>query len=1230
MSDTSPPVPAPAAPEEDDSGPAAVNSATSLVDGVSADPHNDGASSASESSVAAVCGSELAMPSSASPSPSASSTTSGSSADSAKPINAARTTARRAASLSAPSVPPTAAVSAPYLILSVESPSGRTARVEATASDLVLEVRQFLLSCPETCEYTAYHLTHQGVPLNDYAELGSYESLMRTAGSGAVELLKIAPEFYDERGVRMHVKRVRDMLVSPPHHVQSSLVLTLDDMQDKERRRKAQDKDREAAAKRKGKDHPADDDASTPEQPTDDATAASSPSPSPSSSFSLTDFFSHAHAVPSVPPPLPCLHALTYSAFNPPPGNRRLRGDLLYVEVHTLEAHSLHVTASVDGFFVNQSTAAHFDPLPAAASYASSTLVELLRRASPLFAARFATMINRRILMHPFQQSEVVGSEVRTWLVKAEEWRADAGRAEDALLSSYGMDVRGVLRDWNEEVQACMELLCLSEDERIRRDAHLQRVYTEYVQAAREGVVAILDGHITPVNALDPLRQHVWVFNSIFFSHALDARDLYPAQWGDRVAHKQANADIHGAELLMNLHLPGLHSLATALIDYRGHRLIAQSIIPGIFHSDTASKHVYGSMDQGQTVLFDADIHSLMQPLARAAHLGVHDVYDAKGDKATLVTAVDTKGIVGSDHRAYALDLMRTTPRDAQRRELKDVWAVLRFALVERYVRRAAMDRLFSVGAEDDGGPREERQLRQYLEQQMQGNRAVDSQYIDLVHQQAFHPDLFLHTKHPLVREAEVQPAVDEAVALSTFLTSSVVPSFVASIAQLDFVPADGEDLTRMLHEAGINVRYLGDVCREAEKRGLRFLVWMAELEMVVRGVKCIVREELRDINGEKKGRVESWYYGSVLVRALNAVVGRRALGTAASEDDLQAAAQLMQTLREERDRERGLVEVDGAKEKKAGKKGKKAAAASAVRVHNHDGRKHSVDPLHPVNLWVAVREAVQEKFEFTLPPALPLSPQEKLVLLRSVCRRLGVVLVARELDFGADEPLGIADVSDLVPVVKTMAVVNEDCEQLVHSAVASMQQGHLTFAYQYLSDALTSHNHVYGPMHPRTANAYHLQALACYHGGDIGAAVDNQQRSLIILERCVGVDDARTAHAHLALSLYLQSAGHTDAALVHCGHARWIYELLGGEHSLYLAAACMNTAMLLQTRGRFQDALRFSEDALKKNIQALGDHHVHVGLRSVPPSHTRGTRQCAGMVDGADVMRKTLLQCFG
>jgi len=49
---------------------------------------------------------------------------------------------------------------------------------------------------------------------------------------------------------------------------------------------------------------------------------------------------------------------------------------------------------------------------------------------------------------------------------------------------------------------------------------------------------------ILPLNPLDAEKCHMYIFNSIFYSHALDARDIYTDIGGDKAAHKAANNDL--------------------------------------------------------------------------------------------------------------------------------------------------------------------------------------------------------------------------------------------------------------------------------------------------------------------------------------------------------------------------------------------------------------------------------------------------------------------------------------------------------------------------------------------------------------------------------------------------------------------------------------------------------------------------------------------------------------
>lgn len=48
--------------------------------------------------------------------------------------------------------------------------------------------------------------------------------------------------------------------------------------------------------------------------------------------------------------------------------------------------------------------------------------------------------------------------------------------------------------------------------------------------------------------------------------------------------------------------IEGLHTIGTVVVDYRGVRVIAQTIIPGILEKNQEESIVYGSNDNGKTV----------------------------------------------------------------------------------------------------------------------------------------------------------------------------------------------------------------------------------------------------------------------------------------------------------------------------------------------------------------------------------------------------------------------------------------------------------------------------------------------------------------------------------------------------------------------------------------------------------------------------------------------------
>ena len=77
-------------------------------------------------------------------------------------------------------------------------------------------------------------------------------------------------------------------------------------------------------------------------------------------------------------------------------------------------------------------------------------------------------------------------------------------------------------------------------------------MYTDFLQAAIAGAQAIIEGKLASLNPNEPAKQHVFVYNGIFFSYAIDLptsyRDLTSSD--QFPSYTQANHDLNGLRQL--------------------------------------------------------------------------------------------------------------------------------------------------------------------------------------------------------------------------------------------------------------------------------------------------------------------------------------------------------------------------------------------------------------------------------------------------------------------------------------------------------------------------------------------------------------------------------------------------------------------------------------------------------------------------------------------------------
>ncbi|XP_022255946.1 clustered mitochondria protein homolog [Limulus polyphemus] len=197
--------------------------------------------------------------------------------------------------------------------------------VQVSSAELVQEIHQLLMDREDTCHRTCFSLQLDGITLDNFAELKNIEGLKE----GSV--IKVVEEPYTMREARIHVRHVRDLLKSlDPADAYNGVdcsslsflnVVTQGDILEKKKSRPD----------------------SVDCTPPDYIMPGSKERP----------LVPHQPQAKEQKGPQ-ALKVLTTSGWNPPPGIRKLHGDLLYLYVATLEDKRVFVTASTRGFYVNQ------------------------------------------------------------------------------------------------------------------------------------------------------------------------------------------------------------------------------------------------------------------------------------------------------------------------------------------------------------------------------------------------------------------------------------------------------------------------------------------------------------------------------------------------------------------------------------------------------------------------------------------------------------------------------------------------------------------------------------------------------------------------------------------------------------------------------------------------------------------------------------------------------------
>ncbi|XP_046876436.1 clustered mitochondria protein homolog [Hypomesus transpacificus] len=1076
----------------------------------------------------------------------------------------------------------------------IQAPGSETFDLQVSGQMLVFELQQVLLDHELTCHRTCFSLQLEGATLDGLTELRSIPSLLEGA------LLKVVEDPYTVRDARLHLRHVRDLLRGlDPTDAHNGLngcslsylgLYTQGDMET-------------GARKGPGQDSPN-------YTPPDYILPGSKDRPLMPLQPMREDW-----------KPLQCLRVLTVSSWNPPPGNRKMHGDLMYLNAVTVEDKHLNITASTRGFYLNQSTAFTFNPKPAAPKFLCHSLVELLSQVSPTFRKNFNTLQKMRVLRHPYERI-ATPFQVFTWTAPLGDHTLNCVRAEETHTSRMGQDehTAGQSRDWNEELQAGRELPRQNLQERLLRERTLFKTNSDFLAAARRGAMAVVDGNVMAINPGEEPRMQMFIWNSLFFSLGFDVRDHYHSLGGDAAAHAAATCDLRGVQAYAALDTDGLHTLGTAVLDYRGYRVTAQTIVPGILDKDQEQSVVYGSNDYGKTIVTHPRFVELLNSTSGPMRIQRHLVLDHTHLPVDLCSSVETKGILGNDGRHYILDLIRSYPPDLnflfleEGEELQEdchrpgfprqhphSLASLRPELLEAFVqhryevflkmvasglnqeevsqeetrngtqadrrlaedRSLAMEQATALESAQTAGLRTGTDARQrvVIQKACEAVGSVSDSCFDI----RFNPNIISSgVRFPAELSEDVQKQRQLLKDVAVFMLSNQIPSLIRDCLDYTVVVMDGGTLTAELHERGVNVRYLGTLLEQLENTGegkrLAHVQRVAISELIIRSAKHIFKTYLQGVEPSALSAAVSHFLNCLL-------------SSSSSSSDSASFVPPDELLSRRRSRRR----------------------------RSHGNRVSMVTDaiwarLTPSDLWSKIKAEAEWYYHYTLhceniDKAIEKYSLQRISLLREMAIKTGIQVQLREYVFESrHRPVfSEEDVINMFPVVKHLSPTDSDATQLIQQSQATIHQGLLKEGCELIRQALTLFSSVCGVLHKDVSVCLRLLGRLCYLIGDYTEALSHQEKAALITERVQGIDHPQTIQDYTHLALYCFAGGQISTSLRLLYRARYLSLLVVGEDHPQVALLDSMLGLVLHGLLEYDLSLRFLQNALTLTLKYHG-----------------------------------------
>lgn len=596
---------------------------------------------------------------------------------------------------------------------------------------------------------------------------------------------------------------------------------------------------------------------------------------------------------------------------------------------------------------------------------------------------------------------------------------------------------------------------------------------------------------------------------------------------------------------------------------------------------------------------------------------------------------IECKLLKGSDGKVYALEVMRLTPRDANyvagaagtsrldeaslagtdkdllvtyvlRRELINLFVqsqvyIRRQQLIEELI-TVEKERQAGIAVDDSSKSSADTTEELYIKVAMMNAdklQSITAQSVVL----SINPNCFLSFP------ADEDPAViaeDERTAreIAIYLWDHMLPMVTKQVKERELSPKDNASMVRMLHDRGVNIRYLGRLAvlarrEEAIDQQLLLqskqrvpsmpLYWweLLVVEMIARAAKHVMNEYYRQ---SQEVFVAPSRTIASLINHILSVLGDSSSSVPADPIVSDRSADTS-----------GMVETKSSKHKK---KKKKSSSNSSPPSNPSSGDEKFALPDATVSREACLRliaADIATRYCYPLDllslggdsGALPLQRISKPTLLRRICQVCGVCIAGKSFDFSSGAVLSPDDVVSLVPVT-TSCEPEELCgdfEDLLSCSARYAEEGNYPLAYESGQQAFHMTSQITGPFHANTCRALGQISNVLLRVGDYSSALTYASRSLAVAVQTSGFDSDEALSEYTKLASVHAALGHWVVAMRYSMTVRYLLELMTGHHHPDRSNVFSQLAVIYDGAGDldaavtcYNSALRFSAAIMDKN----------------------------------------------